>query len=62
VNTETPTKPLVASRKDTSVQLGICVRSVDNLIKSGQLVSVVIGRRRMIPVRAIESFLRRKAQ
>jgi hypothetical protein len=59
---EQETKPLVTSRKGASVELGICVRSVDNLIKNGELTSVVIGRRRMIPTRALESFVRRKAQ
>jgi hypothetical protein len=55
-------EPLVRSRKSAAIELGICVRSIDNLIKAGELKSVLIGRRRMIPTSALESFIRRKSR
>jgi excisionase family DNA binding protein len=40
-------------------RLGICPRTVTNLIRAKELVSRKIGRRRVIPVSALQSFLRR---
>ena len=39
-------------------RLGVCPRTVTNLIRAKELISRKIGRRRVIPVSALQSFLR----
>ena len=52
-------RPLLQSRKATATELGVCVRTVDNLILAGELVSTKIGRRRMIVTSSLANFLKR---
>jgi excisionase family DNA binding protein len=40
-------------------RLSVCARTITNLIATKELPSRKIGRRRVIPVAALESFLRR---
>lgn len=47
------------SIEDTALQLGIGRTSVYALIKSGQLGSVKLGRRRVVPATAIEAMITR---
>ncbi len=46
-------KPLLWSRSDAAVQLGISDRKVDELIKEGTLPSMSIGRRVLVPRPAV---------
>ena len=46
-------KPLLWSRSDAAVQLGISDRKVDELIKEGTLPSMSIGRRVRVPRQAV---------
>jgi excisionase family DNA binding protein len=48
--------PLLVSRNAAAKLLGLCVRSVDWLISSHRLPSTKIGRRTMIPTRALREF------
>ena len=50
---------LAVSIPDAAHRLGISPRTVATLISRKQLTSRKIGRRRVIPVRALEEFLRR---
>lgn len=51
-------KTLAVSIDEAARQLGVCRRTIVNLIKSRALISRKIGRRRVIPVAALESLLR----
>jgi excisionase family DNA binding protein len=49
------------TRDETARLLRVCTRSVDKLIRSGQLGYVKIGRRVMIPARSVEQLAARPA-
>lgn len=51
--------PLLVSKREAAALLGICLRSVDNLIAAKQLPSRRIGRRVLIPYNALAAFARR---
>ena len=46
-------EPLLWSRSQVAVQLGISDRKVDELIKEGTLPSMSIGRRVLVPRQAV---------
>jgi len=50
---------LAVSGKEAARRLGVCERTIWNLVRAKELASRKIGRRRVIPVAALESFLRR---
>ncbi len=50
---------LAVSIPEAAHRLGVSPRTVATLISRNQLTSRKIGRRRVIPVRALEEFLRR---
>jgi excisionase family DNA binding protein len=50
---------LLATRQEAARALSISVRSVDFLIETGQLASRKLGRRRLVPLAALEAFARR---
>ena len=50
---------LNVSITDAQRRLGVCARTVANLIHSKELMSRRIGRRRVIPVAELEKFSRR---
>jgi excisionase family DNA binding protein len=50
---------LAVGIKEAARRLGVCERTVMNAIYCKELTSRKIGRRRVIPVSALESFLRR---
>lgn len=50
---------LAVGVSEAARRLGISTRTVTNLVKNKQIVSRKIGRRRLIPVLALERFLRR---
>lgn len=51
--------PILISKKTAATALSICVRSIDNLLKSKQLPCRRIGRRTLIPYGALVAFARR---
>jgi excisionase family DNA binding protein len=51
-------KVLAVSMMETGRLIGVCERTVANLINAKELPSRKIGRRRLVPMSAIESFLR----
>jgi excisionase family DNA binding protein len=44
---------------EAAKRISLSQRTVASLIKTGQLVSIKVGRRRIVPVSAIENFLTR---
>lgn len=56
------TDVLAVSVDEASRRLGVCRRTVINLIQNKELVSRRIGRRRVILVTSLESLLRRDSK
>jgi len=54
--------PLLVSRREAAYCLGICLKSVENLIADGTLPTVRIRRRRMVPYHALERLVRAKTR
>jgi excisionase family DNA binding protein len=54
-------KVLAVGIVEAARRLGISARTVATLIATGELASRKIGRRRIIPVQALQSFLRNEA-
>ena len=52
-------KPLVLRRELAALRLGISLRTMDELIASGRIATVKIGRRRLISEQAIQDFIRK---
>ena len=50
---------LAVNVREAARRLGVSPRTIASLIARGELVSRKIGRRRVIPVEALERFLRR---
>jgi excisionase family DNA binding protein len=50
---------LLVSKREAAEALGVCARTIDNLLRNCELTSVRIGRRRLIPAAALEKFIRR---
>jgi excisionase family DNA binding protein len=53
-----PNARLAVSVRDAAAMLGISPRTIQNYISAKRLVARKIGRRTVIPVRALENFLR----
>jgi excisionase family DNA binding protein len=53
------TDVLAVGITEAARRLGVSVRTVSNLIAAKELTSRKVGRRRLIPVAALEAFLRR---
>jgi excisionase family DNA binding protein len=49
---------LAVAVPEAARRLGVCPRTIVNLIEAGELVSRKIGRRRVVPVSALALFLR----
>ncbi len=49
---------MAISLSEAARQLGVSPRTVATLVAAGDLLSRTVGRRRLIPVRALEDFLR----
>lgn len=54
-------KELAVGIAEAARRLGVCARTVATLVATGELASRKIGRRRIIPVQALQSFLRNEA-
>jgi excisionase family DNA binding protein len=52
-------EPLLLSKRDSAVALGISLRTLETLISVKELKSVRVGRRRLIPRQELEKFTRR---
>ena len=50
---------LLVSKRDAALALSVCVRTIENLIQAKELPARKIGRRTLIPARALEDFARR---
>jgi excisionase family DNA binding protein len=53
---------MAVSIKEAARRIGVCPRTITNLIRAKELISRKIGRRRLVPVSAIQSFLRHDHQ
>ena len=53
---------LAVNVREAARRLGVSPRTIATLIARGELVSRKIGRRRVVPVEALEKFLRRDHQ
>jgi excisionase family DNA binding protein len=53
-----PITPLLVGKKDAARLLGLCLRTVENLIKNGKLPAKRIGRRVLINRECLERFAR----
>jgi excisionase family DNA binding protein len=49
---------LAVSMQEAGRLIGVCKRTITNLVNAKELPSRKIGRRRLIPMSAIQSFLR----
>ncbi|MGH7175911.1 MAG: excisionase family DNA-binding protein [Tepidisphaeraceae bacterium] len=52
--------PLLLTREQAAEQINLCVRTVDALIRKGELRAIREGRRVLVPRIAIEGWIRRK--
>jgi excisionase family DNA binding protein len=59
LSTERRLGPINVSKKESAALLGVCPRTVDNLIATKQLPCRRIGRRVLIPYAALVAFARR---
>jgi excisionase family DNA binding protein len=55
---QTPT-PLLVSKKEASVLLGVCPRTIDNFVARKELPCRRIGRRTLIPYKSLLLFAKR---
>lgn len=58
---EANTDPLTLSMNDAADRLGISRRTLDTLCAAGEVTSIKVGRRRLVPVGALDAYIRRKA-
>jgi len=59
VSAERHLDPINVSKKDAAALLGVCLRTIDNLIAAKQLPCRRIGRRVLVPYAALVAFARR---
>jgi len=57
--TEVDLRPMLHKRPAVAIRLNISVRLLDELIATKQIVSVKIGKRRLISEDAIQNFIKR---
>jgi excisionase family DNA binding protein len=58
--TTSQVRPLLVSRQESARALGISLRMLDYLVTRGEIEVRKVGRRTLIPRRAIEQFARAK--
>ena len=59
MNTKTPVEPVLVSKKDAAQALGVSVRTLEYLVNMKRIVARRVGRRTLIPYRALQEFARR---
>ena len=52
-------EPLLSPKREAARALGISIRTLENLIALGELKSIRVGRRRLIPTAELVRFARR---
>ena len=57
-----PPPVFAISLREAAASIGISLNSCRRLAKDGRLHTVRIGRRRVVPVRALEELIRRRAE
>jgi excisionase family DNA binding protein len=57
---ETRTAPQLYRREKVAEKLGISLRAADELILTGQLPSLKIGKRRLVSETALAAFIRKR--
>jgi len=55
-------EPLLSPKREAARALGVSVRTLETLIALGELKSIRVGRRRLIPVTELERFARHDHQ
>ena len=58
----TDTTPLALSPAKAADLLGVSRTIINNLMYSGELPNIKVGRRRLIPVRELENWMEQKLQ
>jgi len=58
-STQLPQEKILLTKRDVAFALSVSLRTVDNLMAAGELVTRRVGRRRLIPRSALEQFARR---
>ena len=53
-------KPLAADKKGAAREIGVSKRTVERLIANGELKTVRVGRRRLIPTAELIKFLKQR--
>lgn len=61
-NQTAETAPLALSPAKAADLLGVSRTVINNLMYSGELPSVKVGKRRLIPVKSLENWLEQKLQ
>jgi excisionase family DNA binding protein len=56
---ETQDKPLLHKRENGAARLGISLRKFDELVATGELPSVKIGKRRLVSENALLNFIKK---
>jgi excisionase family DNA binding protein len=51
-------EPLLVSKRHAAEALSVSLRTIDNLISSKRLISITLGKRRLIPYRALANLAR----
>ncbi|HUZ47712.1 MAG TPA: helix-turn-helix domain-containing protein [Terriglobia bacterium] len=54
----TTVDPILIGKRECARALGVCVRTIENLIATKQLPARKVGRRTLIPYRALIEFAR----
>jgi excisionase family DNA binding protein len=54
-----PQNKLAVGMREAAEMMTVCCRTIQTLVATGELRSIKVGRRRLIPVTALEAFLRR---
>lgn len=52
--------PRCLSMEDAAERLGVSRRTLDTLVHKGEVQSLKIGRRRVVPLRALEAYVERR--
>ena len=62
METKPAVEPILLGKKESARALGVCVRTIENLIQRKELPFRKLGRRTLIPYRALIEFARRDHQ
>jgi excisionase family DNA binding protein len=57
-----PASPISVSLKEGAAMLGVSASTVRRFARDGRLRTVQLGRRRVVPVQALEELIRKRAE